>query len=95
MTPEDVSATADRLHISWADGTTATYPARDLRAAARDAASLRELHDTGKIGVSETLAITGVDYVGAYGLNIRFSDGHEKAIFPFAYLRELHGLETS
>lgn len=27
--------------------------------------------------------------VGGYGVNLWFSDGHDKAIFPFIYLREL------
>jgi len=90
-----MSATSACLHVSWADGLSATYPARELRAAARDAASLRELYDTGKIEIREDLEITGLDHVGAYGVNIRFSDGHEKAIYPFVYLRELRGLETS
>ncbi|MEM8869064.1 MAG: DUF971 domain-containing protein [Pseudomonadota bacterium] len=95
MQPEALSANAEHLHIQWADGTSATYPAHELRGAARDATSQRELYDTGTIDISEGLEITGVDYVGAYGLNIRFSDGHERAIYPFVYLRELRGLETS
>ena len=95
MRPTDLEVLPDTLHISWADGATSVLSATELRAAARDASSLRALHDTGKIDVPADLTITDVSYVGAYGVNIHFSDGHARAIYPFAYLRELAGLETS
>ena len=95
MRPDDLRATADALHISWADGVSAIFPATELRAAARDAASQGQAYDTGKIDVLDGLTITSVDHVGAYGLNIAFSDGQDRAIYPFSYLRELRGLETN
>ena len=32
--------------------------------------------------------------IGHYGLNIAFSDGHTRGIFPFAYLAELAAFEA-
>ncbi|MEO0387647.1 MAG: DUF971 domain-containing protein [Pseudomonadota bacterium] len=95
MTPKDLSATAAHLTVHWADGAVSVLSAETLRAAARDAATLRQIHDTGAVAVAPDLTIAGVDYVGAYGVNIAFSDGHDRAIYPFVYLRELSGLTTS
>jgi prepilin-type processing-associated H-X9-DG protein len=33
--------------------------------------------------------------IGHYGLNIAFSDGHARGIFPFAYLAELASFEAA
>lgn len=35
------------------------------------------------------LALTGVSPVSDYALNLHFSDGHERGIYPFSYLRTL------
>lgn len=37
------------------------------------------------------IRITGAEAIGGYALNLAFSDGHDRGIFPFAYLA---GLET-
>jgi len=55
----------------------------------RDAASRREKIDTGAVAVPADLTITGLMQVGSTGVNVHFSDGHDRAIYPFAYLREL------
>jgi prepilin-type processing-associated H-X9-DG protein len=38
------------------------------------------------------LTITGLASVGRYAVNLAFSDGHARGIYPWAYLRELAGL---
>jgi len=95
MSPEALRANAENLNIDWPDGQTARFAAAELRAAARDAASLRQVYDAGKVRVSDDITITGYEYVGAYGINVSFSDGHDRAIYPFQYLRELRGMTTS
>ncbi len=35
------------------------------------------------------LAITAVREVGSYGVNIAFSDGHDRGIYPWSYLAQL------
>ena len=82
-------AAGETLTVSWQDGGESRIPAAHLRANARDAWTKREMIDTGTVAVPDGLAITGVHPVGAYGVNLWFSDGHDKAIYPFSYLREL------
>lgn len=48
--------------------------------------------DTGTVAIAPDLSIETIQPVGAFGVNLRFSDGHDKAVFPFVYLRELSAL---
>jgi len=77
------------LIVQWEGGATSELCAKVLRSNARDAYSRREMLDHGKIAVAEDLTITGLSQVGAAGVNVQFSDGHDRAIYPFVYLREL------
>lgn len=40
------------------------------------------------------IAIAAIHPVAAYALNIAFSDGHDRGIFPWAFLRELAGQQA-
>ena len=86
-----LSATPDNRHliVEWEEGGATQLSAATLRQKARDAYSRRALLDYGEIAVGPDLMITGLKQVGAAGLNITFSDGHDRAIYPFVYLREL------
>ena len=86
-----LSATPDarNLTVLWESGETSELAAEILRREARDAESRREIIDTGKISVAPDLTITGLFQVVCVGVFDHFSDGHERAIYPFAYLREL------
>ncbi|KGB81128.1 MAG: gamma-butyrobetaine hydroxylase-like domain-containing protein [Pseudomonadota bacterium] len=88
---EEVAAADDggALILRWSDGRQTRLSAATLRRAARDAASRREVIDSHEIRIAPDLTITRLQQVGAAGLNIGFSDGHDRAIYPFAYLREL------
>lgn len=66
-------------------------PARALRlacpcAACVDEMSGRALLDPGE--VSDDVAAVALELVGAYGLRIRWSDGHGTGIYTFAWLRQ-------
>jgi len=86
-----LSATPDcrNLIVEWEDGATSELPAVTLRREARDAFSRREKLDYGEIAVRPDLTITNLVQVGPAGVNVHFSDGHARAIYPFVYLREL------
>ncbi|MEO9824077.1 MAG: DUF971 domain-containing protein [Paracoccaceae bacterium] len=86
-----LSATPDarNLTVLWDSGETSELPVDILRREARDAVSRREIIDHGEIRVAPDLTITGLFQVGSVGINVHFSDGHERAIYPFPYLREL------
>ena len=68
--------------------------ARRLRAACRCADCRRERIDRGADPDSDGATIAGatiaeVRLVGDHALNIAFSDGHDRGIYPWSYLREL------
>ena len=88
---DTLSATPDarNLTVLWDSGETSELPADVLRREARDAYSRREIIDHGEIRIAPDLTITGLFQVGREGVNVHFSDGHERAIYPFPYLREL------
>ena len=77
------------LNVHWDTGECSTMSAEALRREAQDAWSRRERIDHGEVTVAPGLRITGLHAVGAYGVNVHFSDGHDKAIYPFPYLRAL------
>lgn len=79
----------DALKVTWVDGEVSNLPAALLRKEARDAWSIRERLDHGEVKVVPGITITGLFQVGSEGVNVHFSDGHEQAIYPFSYLREL------
>lgn len=99
MRPETyaLSPGADALILRWSDSSEDRIPAPRLRAAARDAASVRRRIEQGALTVAPDLTIDWADPMGAMGLNIRFSDGHDRAIYPWDYLREIaaSGPETA
>ncbi len=76
------------LTVTWETGEETVFPAAYLRREAKDAWSIRERLDHGEVSVLPGIRITGLSQIGN-GVNIHFSDGHEKAIYPFPYLREL------
>lgn len=86
-----LNATPDcrQLIVEWKEGGSTKLPATILRREARDAYSTRARLDHGEIAVAEDLTITNLVQVGAAGVNVHFSDGHDRAVYPFVYLREL------
>ncbi|SEQ91634.1 gamma-butyrobetaine hydroxylase-like domain-containing protein [Thalassovita taeanensis] len=88
---DTLTATPDcrALTIRWDGGHESTLSADILRREARDAYSTRERIDFGTVRVIPDIAITALVQVGHGGVNVHFSDGHDRAIYPFEYLREL------
>ncbi|SNR82870.1 DUF971 domain-containing protein [Puniceibacterium sediminis] len=88
---DTLAATPDcrALTVTWDTGKESTLTAETLRREARDAYSIRERIDFGVVRVIPDIAITALVQVGHGGVNVHFSDGHDRAIYPFEYLREL------
>jgi len=80
---------AEALELTWESGAISELPAEYLRKEAMDAWSRRERIDHGEVKVAPGIRITGCYPIGAQGVNLHFSDGHDKAIYPYPYLREL------
>lgn len=87
---DSLAASDDCQHltVTWESGEQTVFSAEYLRREARDAWSVRERLDHGEVTVLPGIRITGLTQIGN-GVNVHFSDGHEKAIYPFPYLREL------
>lgn len=78
-----------RLDVIWEDGSASRLPAATLRSHSRSAETVRAGIDGLPPALSDDLAITAVEPVGAYAVNLAFSDGHDRGIFPWPYLRAL------
>lgn len=91
MASQPVAVTDQRasqlLRIEWADGAVSELPHSLLRTHCKCA----ECVAAQRAGqpVVQGSAITSIEMVGEHALNFKFADGHERGIFPWAYLREL------
>ncbi len=87
---DSLAASDDCQHltVTWESGEISVLSAAYLRKEAKDAWSIRERLDHGEVSVLPDIRITDLMQMGN-GVNVHFSDGHEKAIYPFPYLREL------
>lgn len=94
--PEAVVLKLDRrrLELAWCDGKTTQVSAQRLRAACRCAWCTRARID-GTFSVPfETIAIDRLAPVGDYAINIAFSDGHARGIYPWGYLHEIASADS-
>jgi DUF971 family protein len=91
MHPTEIRLDRNRagLRVTWDNGATDAYPAALLRERARDAGSVRHAVDGWAVPAAGDLTITTVEPIGNYGIRLAFSDGHDRAIFPWAYLAEI------
>jgi DUF971 family protein len=79
-----------RLSIAWQDGTSSSLPF-DLLRQRCPCAQCRQAARAG-----QPCGVTGIDLIevvpfGANAVQLLFSDGHARGIFPFAYLHALGG----
>ncbi|WP_036267064.1 DUF971 domain-containing protein [Methylobacterium sp. 10] len=77
------------MRLVWANGEEAVLQAETLRLRCRCAWCTRDRLQ-GKFPLSfEAVAVTKIDPMGGYAVNLGFSDGHARGIFPWVYLRDL------
>jgi DUF971 family protein len=78
------------LEIAWADGHTSRLSHALLREQCRCAAceQLRR-HGAGVPAADEALRLLRIEPVGENALNLGFSDGHDRGIYPWTFLRRL------
>lgn len=91
MHPTEIRLDRNRTHLSvtWEDGDTVAFPAAVLRDHARDARSVRLSVDNWAVPANADLTIVKVEAIGNYAVRLAFSDGHDRGIFPWAYLNEI------
>jgi len=93
MQPEEISVAADRrsLRVIWPDGIRQDLKAATLRRMSRSAKSESARIAGREEEIDPGLTITGVAAVGVYAINITFSDGYAKGIYPWSLLRSAIG----
>ena len=77
------------LTVTWADGSRSTLGADLLRRSGQSADALRARIDGREAPCLPDISIETVEPVGAYAVNIAFSDGYRRGIYPWAYLARL------
>ena len=95
MAPESITDHRARglLELGWADGSCHTVAYRALRRLC-PCAHCKLLRAQAAPGVAwdthipPDIAVTSLEPVGSYGVQVGFSDGHDRGIFPWVYLRE-------
>lgn len=90
MQPESLSnnSTTGILEIRWQDGSMQQLSNAFLRANCR-CADCKSLSNE-RLAMAETdTRITEIIPVGSYGVQLIFSDGHQRGIFPWTYLKHL------
>jgi DUF971 family protein len=78
-----------RLSVTWENGAITAYPATLLRERARDAGSTRAAVDGWAVPPPPDLTIAAIEPIGHYAVRLAFSDGHDRGIYPWAYLLEI------
>ena len=77
------------LSIVWESGELRRLGAALLRRNSRSASALRAEVDGGPTLVGEDIRLSDIRLVGTYGVQLVFSDGHDRGIYPWEYLRQL------
>lgn len=89
--PKAIRRRPDGLEIDWdGAGDVALFPPRGLRLACPCAACVDEMSRRPILDpetVPADVQIERLELVGAYGLKIRWSDGHGTGIYTFEFLR--------
>ena len=87
---EAVPSTDGRtLRVTLETGAVITLSAEELRAACRCAHCRRAQIDGVFAPEFPSVTIASVAPIGHYAINLGFSDGHARGIYPWSYLAEL------
>jgi DUF971 family protein len=88
--------TSGMLSVAWADGSESRLSHGLLRSRCKCAACQQQFRQQSSYPeVLESIRLTAIHPVSDKGLNLVFSDGHSRGIFPWAYLFELSFETTS
>jgi DUF971 family protein len=86
------------LQLEFADGVVARFDLADVRAAC-PCAGCRGMRERGESafprpGSVASISLRDAELVGAWGISLSWSDGHEAGIFPWDRLRAWHDAIT-
>jgi len=88
LIPEAIELAAEHLRLRWIDGDV-VLKAAGLRAECRCAQCRAAARGGHVSSVDRSLTLTHAEPVGQYALQLVFSDGHARGIYPWSLLREL------
>ncbi|MBR2120938.1 MAG: DUF971 domain-containing protein [Afipia sp.] len=77
------------LAVTWQDGEISRLEAITLRRASRAASEIRRQADGLELNLQPGLRVAAAEPIGSYAVRLFFSDGHDRGIYPWVYLREL------
>lgn len=88
--PDEIrsDATARVLTLHWPDGDTQRIAHARLRAACPCAGCRRIRLDGEAIAVAPDVTLNGIEPMG-YGVQLLFSDGHARGVYPWPWLQTL------
>ena len=78
-----------QLELQWDDGRAARLGSRQLREACKCAACENTRRAGRPFVAAQATALTQLNSIGEMGLQLIFNDGHDRGIYPWAYLHEL------
>ena len=77
------------VEIHWNDDVVTRTTFLALRRACRCSGCEHRRRGGAEPEISPDVALTDVEPMGGSGLRLRFSDGHDRGLYPWPYLREL------
>ncbi len=96
MLPQSLSnsRSAGILTIEWPDGQAQRLSNRLLRGKCK-CTQCEAARRQGTLAAPDAVWIEQINAIGTYGVQLVFSDGHERGIFPWVYLRSLKDVASS
>jgi DUF971 family protein len=77
------------LALRWPDGSAATLTHARLRAACPCSECRAQRRAGLTVEADDAVRLAAIEPVGAYALNLAFSDGHRRGIYPYDMLATL------
>lgn len=77
------------LELAYADGATVPVSHAALRAGCRCSVCVAARRAGGAPEFDAAIALERIVPIGVYGVQLTFSDGHDRGIYPWGLLREL------
>ncbi|MCM5678667.1 DUF971 domain-containing protein [Schlegelella sp. S2-27] len=77
------------VELAWSDGARAVLSGAALRSACRCAGCERVRRSGGRVDAPVAVRVVDLRPMGEGAVQICFSDGHERGVYPWVYLRDL------
>jgi prepilin-type processing-associated H-X9-DG protein len=82
------------LEIEWQSGNRAIFEAHQLWRDCPSAHGRRRRMDNPKLEPEAGIRIVSFTPIGLYAINIAFSDGHARGVYPWSLLRKFAAMTT-